>query len=167
LTVIHSKTRTPQWQYCTVKPFNELQWHQLTGLDDTWDILNYNKTSFTEHGRVRNYCSYFKKPLYKTQNWQWNARNISFHGHKMFGLISFLMHFNTLTLNDPYWGRTAPLNSKRCILYIYSANIGTEHFKHGINSLFFSSKWSFFHNSKVFGSRIIHILYIYSTNIGT
>ena len=29
---------------------------------------------------------------------------------------------------------TAPLTSKRCILYIYSTNIGTEHFKHGIYS---------------------------------
>jgi len=30
--------------------------------------------------------------------------------------------------NDPYSGRTAPLTSKLCILYIYSTNIGTEHF---------------------------------------
>jgi len=27
---------------------------------------------------------------------------------------------NTLTPNDTYWGRTAALTSKRCILYIYS-----------------------------------------------
>jgi len=32
---------------------------------------------------------------------------------------------------------------------------------------FFSSKCSLFHNSKLFGSCIIHILYIYSTNTGT
>jgi len=32
--------------------------------------------------------------------------------------------------------RTANLQS--CILYIYSTNIGTEYFKHGIYSLFFS-----------------------------
>ena len=32
---------------------------------------------------------------------------------------------------------------------------------------FFSSECSLFHNSNVFGSCIIHILYIYSTNIGT
>jgi len=32
---------------------------------------------------------------------------------------------------------TAPLTSKLCILYIYSTNIGTEYFKHGIYSLFF------------------------------
>ena len=45
---------------------------------------------------------------------------------------------NPLTPNDPYMGRTAPLTSKRCILYIYSTNIGTEYFKHGIHSPFFS-----------------------------
>ena len=32
---------------------------------------------------------------------------------------------------------------------------------------FSSSKCSFFHNSNLFGSCIIHILCIYSTNIGT
>ena len=66
-----------------------------------------------------------------------------------------------MTPNDPYRGRTAPLTSKRSILYIYSSNIGTENFKHGIYSPFFfsSSKCSLFHNSKVFGSCIIHILY--------
>ena len=41
---------------------------------------------------------------------------------------------NPLTPNDPYSGRTAPLTSKYCTLYIYSTNIGTEYFKHGINS---------------------------------
>ena len=44
---------------------------------------------------------------------------------------------NPLTPNSPYSGRTAPLTSKRCILYIYSTNIGTEYFKHGIYSSFF------------------------------
>jgi len=34
-------------------------------------------------------------------------------------------------------GRTAPLTSKLCILYIYSTDIGTEYFKHGIYSPFF------------------------------
>ena len=46
--------------------------------------------------------------------------------------------FNPLTPNDDYSGRTAPLTSKHCILYIYSTNIGTEHFKHGIYSPVFS-----------------------------
>ena len=47
-------------------------------------------------------------------------------------------NINPLTPNDPYSGRTAPLTSKRCILYIYSTNIGTEYFKYGIYSPFFS-----------------------------
>ena len=37
-----------------------------------------------------------------------------------------------LTPNDNSSGRTAPLTSKRFILYIYSTNISTEYFKHGI-----------------------------------
>ena len=45
--------------------------------------------------------------------------------------------FNRLTRNDPYMGRPAPLTSKRCILYIYSTNIGTEYFKHALYSPFF------------------------------
>jgi len=45
---------------------------------------------------------------------------------------------NPLTPNDHYRGRAAPLTSKHCILYIYSTNIGTGYFKHGIYSPFFS-----------------------------
>jgi len=43
-----------------------------------------------------------------------------------------------LTPNDSYVGRTAPLTSKRCILYTYSTNIGIEYFKHALYSPFFS-----------------------------
>ena len=50
-----------------------------------------------------------------------------------------MYNINPLTPNDPYSGRTTPLTSKRCILYIYSTNIGTEYFKHGIYSPFFFS----------------------------
>ena len=50
---------------------------------------------------------------------------------------------NRLTRNDPYMGRTAPLTSKRCILYIYSTNIGTEYFKHALYSPFFLFKMQF------------------------
>ena len=55
-------------------------------------------------------------------------------------LIYWSLHMwviNPLTPNDHYSGRTAPLTSKRFILYIYSTNIGTEYFKHGIYSPFF------------------------------
>jgi len=49
-----------------------------------------------------------------------------------------LYQVNPLTPNDPYRGRTAPPTSERCILYIYSPNISTEYFKHGIYSSFLS-----------------------------
>ena len=68
-------------------------------------------------------------------------------------------YINRLMPNDPYMGRTAPLTSKRCILYIYSTNIGTEYFKHALYSPFFSSKCSLFHNANLFDSCIIHILF--------
>ena len=67
---------------------------------------------------------------------------------------------NPLTPNDPYSGRTAPLTSKSCILYIYSTNIGTEYFKHGIYSPLFSLQNAVcFIILTYFGSCIIHILY--------
>ena len=44
--------------------------------------------------------------------------------------------------------------------FIYRiTNIGTEYYKHGIYSPFFPSKCSLFHNSNVFVSCIIQILY--------
>jgi len=58
-----------------------------------------------------------------------------------------------------YSGRTAPLTSKRYILYIYSTDIGTEYFKHGIYSPFFSLQNAVCFTILIFGSCIIHILY--------
>jgi len=52
-------------------------------------------------------------------------------------------HVNLLTPKDNYSGRTAPLTSKRCILYTYSTNKGTEYFKLGIYSPFFLFKMQF------------------------
>jgi len=43
---------------------------------------------------------------------------------------------NPLKPNDLYIGSTAPLTSRRCILYIYSTN--TEYFKCAAHSPFFS-----------------------------
>ena len=59
-----------------------------------------------------------------------------FHGTRM-GRKS-RRYINPLTPNDHYSGRTAPLTSKRCILYIYSTNTDTEYFNHGVHSPFFS-----------------------------
>jgi hypothetical protein len=64
---------------------------------------------------------------------------------------------NLLNPSVPYMGCTAQLNSRLCILYIYSTNIGTEHFKHAALSVFFSSKCRLFHNGTFFGSCIIQI----------
>ena len=50
---------------------------------------------------------------------------------------------NRLTPSDPYMGRTAPLTSKRCILYIYSTNIGIEYIKHALYSPIFLFKVQF------------------------
>jgi len=60
---------------------------------------------------------------------------------------------------DHYSGRTAPLTSELAFYIFIQQNIGIAHFKCGIYSLFFSSKCSLFHNSNIFGSCIIHILY--------
>ena len=53
-------------------------------------------------------------------------------------LVTSQTVINPLTPNEHYSGRTAPLTSKRCILYIYSTNIGTEYFKQGVYSPLFS-----------------------------
>jgi len=53
-------------------------------------------------------------------------------------LMQYIRLLNPLTPNGPCSGRTAPLTSKCCILYIYSTNIGAEYFKHGIHSPFLS-----------------------------
>jgi len=58
-------------------------------------------------------------------------------------LLTFLCQFNPLTPNDPNMGRTAPLTSRCCILYIYSTNIRTEYFKHAAHSPFFLFKMPF------------------------
>jgi len=58
----------------------------------------------------------------------------SLQGHKKADGI------NLLTPNVDYSGRSAPLTSNCCILYIYSTNIGTENFKHGIYSPSFPLK---------------------------
>ena len=57
--------------------------------------------------------------------------------HVAYSIIHYNPAFNPLTPNDLYISRTAPLTSKRCILYIYSTNIGTKYFKHALYSPFF------------------------------
>ena len=100
------------------------------------------------------FCTWLPSWYYSNENPQCRAFSAEFHENSLFSVI----RINPLKPNDRYSGRTAPLTSKRCILYIYSTNTGTEYFKHGIYCPFFSSKCSLFHNSDVFGSCFIHIL---------
>ena len=67
---------------------------------------------------------------------------------------------NLLTPNVNYSGRTAPLTSK-VVFYIFIQQIYVLNILNMVYTLrfFFSSKCSLFHNSNVFGSCIIHILY--------
>ena len=66
---------------------------------------------------------------------------------------------NLLTPNVNYSGRTAPLTSK-VAFYIFIQQIYVLNILNMVYILrFFSSKCSLFHNSNVFGSCIIHILY--------
>ena len=67
-----------------------------------------------------------------------NKKNTSIHLQNYTSVFLQDCVFNRLTPNNPYMGRTTPLTPKRCILYIYSTNIGTEYFKHALYSPFFS-----------------------------
>jgi hypothetical protein len=68
---------------------------------------------------------------------------------------------NLLRPNDSYRGRTAPLTSE-VPFYVFIQQIYVLNILNMVYTLrFFSfSKRSLFHNSNVFGSYIIHILYI-------
>jgi len=65
-----------------------------------------------------------------------------------------------LTPNVNYSGRTAPLTSK-FPFYIFIQQIKVLNILNMVYTLrfFFTSKCSLFHNSNIFGSCIIHILY--------
>ena len=73
----------------------------------------------------------------------------------------FFNVINPLTPNDPYRGRTAPLTSK-VSFYIFIQQILVLNILNMVyySPFFFSLRCSLFHNSNVFGSCIIHILYI-------
>jgi hypothetical protein len=66
---------------------------------------------------------------------------------------------NPLTPNNSYRGRTAPLTSN-VSFYIFIQQIWVLNILNVVYTLsFFSSKCSLFHNSNIFGSCTIHILY--------
>ena len=74
-------------------------------------------------------------------------------------VITGIIIINLLTPNVNYSGRTAPLTSE-VAFYIFIQQIQVLNILNTVYTLrFFSSKCSLFHNSNVFGSCIIHILY--------
>jgi len=95
-----------------------------------WNILHILKNV-----NIKKYFSQFDK-------YPWSSHKVS--PESILVLSPTTSRFiNPLTPNDHYSGRTARLTSKRCILSIYSTNIGTEYFKHGIHSPFFLFKMQF------------------------
>jgi hypothetical protein len=57
--------------------------------------------------------------------------------HTYCGCKSHADYINHLTPNGHFSGRTSPLTSRHCILYIYSTSKRTEYFKHAAHSPFF------------------------------
>ena len=79
-----------------------------------------------------------KNPMTPTGTEPATFRFVAQHlNHCTLKITTYNIFVNPLKPNDPYSGRTAPLTSKHFILHIYSTNIGTEYFKHDINSPFF------------------------------
>ena len=68
-----------------------------------------------------------------------------------------MLDVNLLTPNVNYSGRTAPLTSKVAFYIFIQKVLNILNMVYTVR--FFSSKCSLFHNSNVFGSCIIHILY--------
>ena len=137
----------------------------------TLSLILFNKSSFTKDGRPlrASTCTFSRPSLnirthfltmpslitllpYTWQIWWWIWLGSTFLAFKK--LITDrisqsaaasigLNMFNPLTPKDHYIGRTAPLTSKRCILYIYSTNTGNEYFKIGIYCQFFLFRMQF------------------------
>jgi hypothetical protein len=104
----------------------------------SFPALNYNVTKVKDTTLVNK-----RKSLQVSEfkRCQWSLTYCKVGASESLGFASRVrrcgVHVNPWTPNDACRGRTAPLSSKRCILYIYSRNISTEYFKHGIYSLFF------------------------------
>ena len=146
-----------------------------------WTKHGSDKTHYTictvSYGlRVHTTCSWYKFAMLTTVELKYIYFfcSVNSHVHSYHLVYIWVLRFtpiarhtlNPLTPKGMYSGRTAPLTSKRCMLYIYSTNTGTEYFKHDIYSqFFFSPKCSLFHNSNVFGFCFIHSLYTECTKI--
>ena len=111
------------------------------------EIRAEKKTGTKNIGIERRRTNSVEMSLYWEADSSWSSREIRHilwspkvhcHVRNSLALLPVLSKINRLTPNDPYMCRTAPLTSKRCILYIYSTSIGTEYFKHALHSPFLS-----------------------------
>jgi predicted membrane protein len=66
-----------------------------------------------------------------------------------------------LTPSGHFSGRTAPLTSRRCILYIYSTDIRTKYFKHATHSPFLPLQNAVYFIMLPFLVPILFTFYIY------
>ena len=90
------------------------------------------------------YLRFFNRG-YMAEAWSWPHQHLMRRlrmstAVPLLPLCTLFTLLNPLTPNDLYMSRTAPLTFKRCILYIYSTNVGTEYFKHALYSPLFSIK---------------------------
>ena len=130
---------------CAHTPFDEMMWCWFSSVLHYVDVYSGPVNLYMFYAAMRPFCQYPVIPcgaglvhchLFSLVLGCWVCVELWFESQ----LVSVVAYVGTnpLTPNDHYSGRTATLTSKRCTLYIYSTNIGTEYFKHGIFSSFFS-----------------------------
>ena len=110
---------------------------------DASDVESLSTHNITSNCLLWSVCSYGYHHLVLDRSVKYFMTKIPMAlPHKLISptnsIASYTWLINRLTPNDLYMSRTAPLTSKRCILYIYSTNVGTEYFKHALYSPFFS-----------------------------
>jgi len=127
------------WRLCSLKlNLNSLWWRDF--LDIMWPFFTFHDWSWrhvywTSSSTRYNHMVLFNKTSLSAEIT--DAATTILHETSLLATNRHPLYFNLLTPNDDYNGRTAPLTSKCCILYIYSTNICTEYFKHGIYPRFF------------------------------
>ena len=120
---------------------NDFSW-QLLAPPLLLTPLRFVPTTLTSP--LREYRRFFKKKSFTRDHKEAKYQTtILIRGAHMRGMpgcstLPSQQKFNPFTPNDHYSGPTSSLNSKSCILYIYSTNTGTEHFEHSIYSSCFS-----------------------------
>jgi hypothetical protein len=121
---------------------------------------NYATVTLTFNCLCSCFLSYMGLNKHKVE---WECKIIIPYTYVYVWAFSQIQHNHSLRLPlrtvRPIYNTGVPLPSRCCILYIFSATISTEYFKHAAHSPFFSSKCRLFHNATFFGLYIIHILH--------